>query len=240
MKKYQMTNQTAEAVEKSLRTEASEQRAKDLSRFFKTGKGDYGEGDVFLGVSVPQQREVAKGFTDCPLSEIARLLESSIHECRLTGLIILVSQFKKASEEDKKKIFEFYFKHSKKINNWDLVDLSAHKIVGEYLLGKDVSVLNKLATSDNLWQRRISIIATFAFINKGQFNKSLELAQILLHDRHDLIQKAVGWMLREIGKRDEKVLIQFLDKHAKTMPRTMLRYAIEKLDEKKKKFYLAR
>lgn len=233
-----MINQTAVRVEQLLRAEANSQKSKDLSRFFKTGKGEYGEGDIFLGVSVPQQREVAKRFSNCQIAEIAKLLENSIHECRLTGLIILVTQFKKADEEHKKKIFDFYFKHSKKINNWDLVDLSAHKIVGEYLLGKDTSILNKLAHSDNLWQRRISIIATFAFINQNKYDKSLELAQILLHDKHDLIQKAVGWMLREVGKRDEKVLIQFLDKHSSVMPRTMLRYAIEKLEEKKKKHYL--
>lgn len=224
----------------ALKNAGNPTKAAILSRFFKTGKGQYGEGDVFLGVTVPEQRSIARKHVNISLVEIAALLDSPIHEYRLTGLLILVEQFKRKNENGKRKIFEFYFQHSKKINNWDLVDLSADKIVGEYLLDKDTSILSKLATSDNFWQQRISMVATYAFIKKGRFDETIKIATILLNDKHDLIHKAVGWMLREAGKRDQQVLLDFLDKHSATMPRTMLRYAIEKLDEKTRALYLTR
>ncbi len=227
-------------VTDDLKQAGNSEKSKNLSRFFKTGKGQYGEGDIFLGVSVPEQRKIARRYYDISLNEIVELIESPIHECRLTGLLILVDQFQKANNADRKKVFDFYCKHSKKVNNWDLVDLSADKIVGEYLLDKDTSVLAKLANSDNLWERRISIVSTYAFIKQGRCDETIKIATILLHDKHDLIHKAVGWMLREAGKRDETVLIKFLNEHARHMPRTMLRYAIEKLDEKRRKRYLAR
>jgi 3-methyladenine DNA glycosylase AlkD len=225
-------------------------KAKLLSGFFKTGKGEYGEGDIFLGLTVPEQRELAKKYIDLKLNDIQKLLGSKIHEHRLTGLIILTYQYErigkeKMSENEKdskrKTIFDFYLKNTKNINNWDLVDLSSHEIVGDYLLGKGAGerkILYILAKSDNLWERRIAMISTFTFIRAKDFKDSLAIGEILLHDKHDLINKAVGWMLREVGKRDEKVLKSFLDKHYRTMPRTALRYSLERLSEKDKKFYM--
>lgn len=214
-------------------------KAKILSSFFKTAKGQYGEGDIFLGITVPNQREIAKKFRDLPFPEVQKLLKSKIHEYRLTALLILVEQFRKADEKTKKKIVDFYLKSTKYINNWDLVDLSANHILGTYLLDKDTPLLKKLAKSKKLWERRIAIIATFALIQKNSFDETLKIAKILLTDKHDLIQKAVGWMLREIGKRDQKTEEQFLKQHRQQMPRTMLRYAIERFDQKKRKFYLS-
>ena len=189
-----------------------------LQRFFKTGKGEYGEGDVFLGISVPEQRKVAKRHAELSLVEIAQLLNSKLHEHRLVGLLILTQQFEKADEGMKKKIFGFYLKNSKKINNWDLVDLSAPRIVGAFLLDKDRKILYALAKSANLWERRISIISTLAFIVKGESKDALAIAEMHLKDRHDLIHKATGWMLREVGKRcGEEKLEEFLKKHSKQM-----------------------
>ena len=221
-----------------LRKAGNPVQAKVLQRFFKTGKGEYGEGDIFLGVKVPKQREIAKKFLGLSLPKIQELLESKIHEERLVGLLILIEKFKKASELDKANIFNFYLKNTKNINNWDLVDLTASSIVGEFLLDKDKKILYDLAESNNLWEKRISIISTFAFIRKNKFDNTFRISQILLKDKHDLIHKAVGWMLREIGKKDQELLEEFLKKHYKNMSRTMLRYAIEKFPEGKRKGYL--
>jgi 3-methyladenine DNA glycosylase AlkD len=226
-------------IKSDLKKLADHEKAKILQGFFKTGKGEYGEGDIFLGIRVGDTRAVAKKYKDMPLSEIKELLKSKIHEHRQVALFILIEKYKKADEKGKKKIYDFYWKNSKKVNNWDLVDLSADKIVGDYLFDKDKKLLYKLARSKNLWEKRISIIATFHFIKNGKFDDTLRISKILLNDEHDLIHKAVGWMLREIGKRDQKVEEKFLKKHYKKMPRTMLRYAIERFDDKKRKFYMS-
>ena len=215
-------------------------RAKKLSGFFKTGKGQYGEGDLFLGILVPEQRKVAKKYIDLSLNDLQELLKSKIHEHRFTALVILISKYRKAEKSGKEEIFSFYLKNTENINNWDLVDLSAPRIIGEYLVDKDRSILYKLAKSKSLWERRIAILSTFKFIDNNDFEDALNISELLLHDEHDLIHKAVGWALREIGKRDQKIEERFLNKHSMQMPRTMLRYAIEKFDEKKRKFYLTR
>jgi 3-methyladenine DNA glycosylase AlkD len=226
---------SASDVKKELQKYANPKQAKLLQGYFKTGKGQYGEGDIFLGLKVPQQRKVAAKF-DLSLVEIGKLLNSKIHEHRLVALFILIKKYQKTDE--KKKIFDFYLKHTKYVNNWDLVDLSAPKIVGDYLLDKSRSILYKLAKSKNLWERRISALATAAFIDNNDFDDALKIAEILLSDKHDLIHKAVGWMLREVGKRNRKTLEMFLNKYCRKMPRTMLRYSIERLDKKKKEFYM--
>ncbi len=211
-----------------------------LQRFFKTGQGQYGEGDIFLGIKVPEQRKAIKNYLDLPSTDLHELLSSKIHEYRLSALFILVAQFKTANQQTRNKIFKFYLNHTANINNWDLVDLSAPNIVGCYLLNRSRDILFKLMESKNIWERRIAVLATFAFIREGQFDDTLALAERLLGDKHDLMHKAVGWMLREIGKRSEPVLENFLQKHYRAMPRTMLRYAIEKLGKSKKKFYLTK
>ena len=216
------------------------EKARILSRFFKTAKGQYGEGDIFLGIPVPEQRKVAKKYSNLPLNDLQELLSSEVHEHRLTALLILVNKYNKADSASKTIIFNFYMKNTTNINNWDLVDLSAPKIVGDYLLNKDRSVLFKLARSDNLWERRIAVLSTFTFIKNNDFKDTLKISKVLLLDDHDLIHKAVGWMLREIGKRDQEIEERFLKKHYTQMPRTMLRYAIEKLNERKRKFYLGK
>jgi 3-methyladenine DNA glycosylase AlkD len=213
-------------------------QAKLLQGFFKTGKGEYGEGDIFLGIKVPVQRKVAKKYGNLSLNEIQKFLNSKIHEYRLVALFILIDQYQKGDKIVKKRIADFYLKNTKNINNWDLVDLSAPKILGDYLLDKSRSVLYRLVKSKNLWERRISVLSTFAFINNNDFKDSLKISEKLLTDEHDLIHKAVGWMLREIGKRDQKKEEAFLKKHYKKMPRTMLRYAIERFPEPKRKSYL--
>jgi 3-methyladenine DNA glycosylase AlkD len=225
-------------IKKELSQLEDPMRAKKLSGFFKTGKGQYGEGDLFLGIPVPVLRKVAKKYIDLSLNDLQELLESKIHEHRFTALVILISKYQKAEKSDKEKIYNFYLKNTKNINNWDLVDLSAPKIVGHYLVDNDRSVLYKLAKSISLWERRISILATFTFIYNNDFEDALNISELLLHDKHDLIHKAVGWSLREIGKRDQRILERFLITYCSQMPRTMLRYAIEKFGEKKRKFYL--
>ncbi len=227
-----------EELNKEIESCANPEKAKVLQRFFKTGKGQYGEGDVFLGITVPIQRKIAKKFKELPISDIQKLLDSKVHEKRLIALLILIEHYKKVSEDEKEKIFSFYMKNAKQINNWDLVDLSAPNISGDFLLNKNKNILYDFAVSNNIWERRISILSTFAFLRKHRFEDTIKISKILINDKHDLIQKAVGWMLREVGKRDEKVLIDFLDKHYKKMPRTMLRYAIEKFDEERRKKYL--
>jgi 3-methyladenine DNA glycosylase AlkD len=219
-------------IQTDLQALANPQRAKLVAHYFKTGKGEYGEGDVFIGLTVPQIRMIAKKYRELPLGEVEKLLHNPIHEYRLTALIILTQRALT------KEIVDLYLKNTKYINNWDLVDLSSHEILGSYLLDKPRKILYKLAKSKNIWERRIAVISTFAFLRKNDFSDSLALAGILLHDSHDLMHKAVGWMLREVGKRDEKMLVDFLSTHYKTMPRTMLRYAIEKFDEKRRRAYL--
>lgn len=217
-------------------------KAKILSGFFKTGKGEYGEGDIFLGLTVPEQRVLAKKYVSLSLEDIQKLLYSKVHEHRLTGLIILTYKYEKADYDFKKEIFEFYLKNTKNINNWDLVDVTCPRIVGDYLLSKrkeERKILYRLANSKNLWEKRISIVSTYAFIRKDEFEDTLKLSEILMQDNHDLIHKAVGWMLREVGKRNEKILKEFLQTHANNMPRTMLRYSIERFSEKERKYYLS-
>ena len=221
-----------------LKSHANPEQAKVYLRFFKTGKGEYGEGDQFLGIKVPVSRSIAKQFKELLLAEIQELLNSQVHEERLIGLFILVEQYRKADEMKRQTIYEFYLKNAKRVNNWDLVDLSAEKIIGVYLLDKNKQVLFKLAKSKNLWEKRISIMSTFHFIRNGFYDTTLEIADVLLTDEHDLIHKAVGWMLREIGNRNLAEEEKFLKKRYKTMPRTMLRYAIEKFPEEKRQAYL--
>ncbi|MCW4054377.1 MAG: DNA alkylation repair protein [Candidatus Bathyarchaeota archaeon] len=227
-------------IKKDLAQLGDPERAKNSYGFFKTGKGEYGEGDIFLGITVPKQRKVAKRYDNLSLDDLQELLKSKIHEHRFTALVILISKYRKAGETGKKEIFDFYLKNTKNINNWDLVDLSAPRIIGDYLLKSKRSILYKLAKSNSLWERRISILSTFTFIDNNDFEDALNISELLLHDKHDLIHKAVGWALREIGKRDQNVEEGFLAKHHLRMPRTMLRYAIEKFDEKKRKKYLAK
>lgn len=226
-----------------LKRSSDSERAKNLSWFFKTGKGQYGEGDIFLGITVPKLREISKKYPDLELNDLQKLLESNIHEHRLSALMILrfkYSSFAKASKDKQKSIVEFYLNNTKRINNWDLVDLSCHYILGNWLLDKDRKILYELAKSKNLWEKRISIISTFAFIRENQFDDAIKIAKMLMNDKHDLIHKAVGWVLREVGKKDKQTEINFLNKHYKTMPRTMLRYAIEKFDDKERKHYLVK
>jgi len=214
------------------------EKAGILSRFFKTGKGEYGEGDQFLGVMVPQQRRVARKFSGALLSDIQRLLKSRIHEYRLVSLLILTEKYKKAGSSEKEAYAAFYLGHTAHINNWDLVDLSAPQILGDYLIDRDRDILYRLALSENLWERRIAIMATFAFIRQNRFDDTLRIARMLLADPHALIHKAAGWMLREVGKRNRKAEELFLETHYRDMPRTMLRYAIERFEEGKKRYYL--
>ena len=209
-----------------------------LQRFFKTGKGEYGEGDIFAGLKVPVSRKIANQFKDLTFADLQKIIKSKIHEERLIALFILTAKFKKGDENEREKIFNFYLENIKYVNNWDLIDLSAEKIIGAYLLDKDTDLLFKLAKSDNVWKRRIAIMSTFDFIKAHQFGATLKISEILLKDKHDLIHKAVGWMLREIGKRDIHAEEIFLQKYFHIMPRTMLRYAIEKFPEKKRLDYL--
>lgn len=223
-----------------LRQASDPAKAKVLQGFFKTGKGEYGEGDVFLGVTVPKQRALVKRYwKDLTTEDIEKLLTSKIHEERLMGVLVLVAKFQKGEENEKGKIFSFYLKHTRDINNWDLVDLSAPNIVGEHLQKRDSKILYRLAKSQSLWERRIAVLSTFAFIKRGKSKDALAISKTLLKDSHDLIHKAVGWMLRETGKRcSQKTLTDFLDQYKARMPRTMLRYAIERLPEKTRKNYL--
>lgn len=227
-------------IVKELKAAADPERAQNSMWFFKTAKGEYGAHDFFIGVTVPVQRAVAKRFSDTSLRDIQKLLKSNVHEHRLTALFILVSQYHKAPDVQQQKVLvDFYLKHIRQVNNWDLVDSSAHKILGAWLVHqRNRKILYRLAQSQNLWERRIAIISTFAFIDRGDLRDAFKLAQLLLKDTHDLIHKAVGWVLREAGKKDRKRLEQFLDAHVAHMPRTMLRYAIEKFPEKRRLYYL--
>ena len=209
-----------------------------VENFFKTGPGEYAEGDIFLGVSVPNIRKVAKKFYTLTFQEMESLFLSKTHEHRFIVLVMLCENYRKGNGKDKKEIYNFYLNHTENINNWDLVDISAPKIIGTYLGDKERKILYKLARSKNLWKRRIAIVSTFAFIRNNDFFDTLTISELLLNDSEDLIHKACGWMLRESGKRDEKVLKQFLDKFRDQMPRIMLRYAIEKFSKTERKKYL--
>lgn len=217
---------------------ATPKKAKASLWFFKTGKGEYGEGDKFIGVTVPEQRKIASKYKNLSLVDISQLLKSKIHEERSVALFILVKNFQ-INESKRSEIFAFYLKHRKFVNNWDLVDSSADKIVGAYLIEKDKFVLNKLAVSKNVWDRRIAIVSTFYFIKNNKFEETFRISKILINDHHDLIHKAVGWMLKEVGKRDESKLENYLKVNYKLMPRTMLRFTIEKLSDSKRKKYLS-
>ncbi len=225
-------------IRKAISKQKNPAQALILQKFFKTGKGQYGEGNIFYGIKVPEQRTIAKQFKDLPLIDLKELIHSNVHEERLIAAFILVEQFKKADDKKRKTIFDFYLKNRKGINNWDLVDLSSPKIIGEYLIDKEKDLLYKFARSKDLWEKRIAILSTQTFIRKHFFEDTLNISEILLNDKHDLIHKAVGWMLREVGKRDLETEEVFLKKYYKTIPRTMLRYAIEKFPEKKRKSYL--
>jgi 3-methyladenine DNA glycosylase AlkD len=218
---------------------ASRTRAKNLSWFFKTGPGEYGEGDVFIGLSVPQCRALAKKFSDISFSEKQKLLGSKVHEERMIALLMFLREFEKGDDLTKKKVFKTYLGSTKYINNWDLVDLTAPRIVGITLCPqKNCSLLTRLANSKSLWERRISVLATFWYIKNNEFSEPLRIAKILLYDTQDLIQKAVGWMLREVGNKSLKTEKDFLKKYYKTMPRTALRYAIEKFPKSERVKYL--
>lgn len=227
------------SLKKELTDNIDKKQAENLQRFFKTGKGEYGEGDIFLGIKVPIMKNISKKYINMGFSDTQELLKSRYHEERMVALNILVNKFKKAEEKERKKIYNLYLKNTKHINNWDLVDCSCHKIVGAYLDGKDKSMLEKLAKTKSIWEKRIAIISTFYFINKESSKEAIKIAEMLVYEKHDLIQKAVGWMLREVGKRcSQETEEKFLMKYYKTMPRTMLRYSIERFPEKKRKFYM--
>jgi len=230
----------AEDVRAALQQAADPLRAKNSAWFFKTGPGQYGEGDQFIGVTVPDQRKVAAAYGELPLPEVLELLRSAIHEHRLTALFILVHQYRKGDQDTKKQLASFYHKHRAYVNNWDLVDSSAPYILGDYLKTHSPNVLFRLAASKSIWDRRIAILSTFAFIKDGQFDLTLRIAELLLNDKEDLIHKATGWALREVGKKDHQALLNLLDQHAGSMPRTALRYAIERLSPEERRLYMSR
>ncbi len=229
----------AQEMRDHLLTLADPAKALVLQGFFKTAKGAYGEGDRFAGIPVPKTRSVAKLYVrSVDPEDVLPLLSDAIHECRLLALLVWVGQFSKGDESLRERIYNLYLSNTDKINNWDLVDLSAYQIVGEYLANKDRAPLYRLAESGNLWEQRISIVATWKYIREGRFDDTLCLADKLLQHPHDLIQKAVGWMLREVGKRDKDVLCRFLELRYSVMPRTMLRYAIEKFTPEERAFFM--
>ena len=227
-------------LKKELQDLADPERAKSSQRYFKTGVGEYAEGDIFIGLTNPLLRTIAKKYPGLNYQEIQELLSSKIHEYRFAALLILVHKYKKAKKDrfEKRKIYEFYMKNTRNIKNWDLVDCSAPHIVGDFLQSEGTEILKSLAKSENLWERRIAILSTFPFIKKNQFGETLAISEMLIDDEHDLIHKAVGWALREVGKKNINVLELFLMPRYKTMPRTMLRYAIEKFPEEKRQDYL--
>jgi 3-methyladenine DNA glycosylase AlkD len=229
---------SVQEIRARLRKLGDKERAKNSQWFFKTGPGEYGEGDRFLGIKVPELRKLAKEYQAIPLTETTQLLQSPIHEERLLALLILVRAFANGDERFKETIYHLYLDNTQYINNWDLVDLSAVYIVGAFLMEKSKKPLYALAKSNSLWERRIAIIATFYFIKDGELTESMKIARMLLSDKEDLIHKAVGWMLREVGKRHLATEERFLKEHYKKMPRTMLRYAIEKFPEPKRQRYL--
>jgi 3-methyladenine DNA glycosylase AlkD len=229
---------TVQEIRTRLQKLGNKERATASRRYFKTGPGEYGAGDVFLGITVPEIRKLAKEYQDITLTEATQLLQSTIHEERLLALLILVRSYSRGDGHIKKGIYEIYLQNTQYINNWDLVDTSADHIVGAFLRGKSKKPLYALAQSSDLWKRRIAIMATFHFIKCGEFTETLKIARTLLSDEEDLIHKAVGWMLREVGKRHLQIEERFLKEHYKKMPRTMLRYAIERFPEPKRQGYL--
>lgn len=230
---------TAEIIKKELVALGNPEKAAHHLHFFKTGKGEYGEGDIFVGCTVPESRAVAKKNKNVPLSEIEKLLNDEIHECRFCGLILLTQLFDKGAKDDKKAVVDFYLSHTYAINNWDLVDVSSYAILGKWLMDKpERSILYRLAESESMWEQRIAMVATMSLIRNHDFEDALRLSEKFLTHRHDLMHKASGWMLREVGKKDEQTLTDFLDKHYLKMPRTMLRYAIEKLNPEQKAYYM--
>ncbi|MCX6803902.1 MAG: DNA alkylation repair protein [Candidatus Diapherotrites archaeon] len=234
--------QKLSSIKKEMLSLKNPAQAKLLSGFFKTGKGEYGEGDEFYGIKVPKIREIAKKYSELSPEELSELIKSKIHEERLCALVVLVlrTKNKKITISERKQMFDFYLNHTKYINNWDLVDLSAPQIIGEYLflVPQEKEILYTLAKSESLWEKRLSMLASFQFIKNKEYSEALKIGELLLNDSHDLMHKAAGWMLREIGKRDLGVEEGFLKKHYEKMPRTMLRYAIEKFDEEKRQKYL--
>ncbi len=235
-----MKTTIAQEIYAGLAQKSDPKQREILMRFFKTGKGGYGEGDQFLGLTVPAIREEVKKNLSIPLDVIGELLQSPWHEVRHCALLILAEQFKKSkAEEQREAIYRYYLSQTDRINNWDLVDVSCYKIVGAYLLHhNNDDDLFRLAQSSNMWEQRIAIVSTMAFIRKGHTKTTLQLAELLLHHSHDLMHKATGWMLREVGKKNLQALLSFLDQHAATMPRTTLRYAIEKFPEEQRKYYM--
>jgi len=236
--KEALMNGLLETLRSKLRSTADPEKAKVLQRFFKTGPGEYGEGDVFLGIQVPVLRKFARETRDLDDTSLQVLLRSSVHEERMLSLLILIQKYVRGTDEERKKIYDFYLVNTSFINNWDLVDLSAEHVVGHFLMRGSRRPLYQLAKSKSLWERRIAILSTFHFIKQHEFSDTLKIAAILLSDKEDLIQKAVGWMLREVGKRDLEAEEQFLRKSYQKMPRTTLRYAIERFPEEKRKRYL--
>jgi 3-methyladenine DNA glycosylase AlkD len=229
----------SELIRSNLRSVSDQAKARTLARFFKTGPGEYGEGDLFLGVTVPNIRKIVRAHKTAELEEIRKLLHSSFHEERLSALLLLVELYQRGDESRKKEIYDFYLDGIDHINNWDLVDVTAPHIVGAQLYGNDTSTLTELARSKNLWERRIAILATHYFIRQGDWRETLRIAELLLRDSHDLIHKAVGWMLREVGNRCSlEAECKFLDRHAAVMPRTMLRYAVERFSPQIKSRYM--
>lgn len=229
----------SQSLSETLQTLANPEIAAHSQRFFKTGKGEYGENDVFLGIRTPALREQAKRFKTEPLNCVLESLRSPYHEERLCALFLMVLQFSRGSDSEKTAIYQAYLEHTDYVNNWDLVDSSCHKIMGPYLFEKNRQILYRLAESDSLWERRIAMMTTYYFIKHDQYQDTLRLAEILRDDKEDLIHKVAGWMLREVGKRDVAVEKDFLQQHYQHMPRTMLRYAIEKFPAQERKRYLA-
>ena len=229
---------TYKDAKQALHSFANGKHAEFHSGFFKTGPGQYGEGDIFLGARVPQVRQVAKRFRSLQIPVLKRFLHSAIHEERLMALIIMTEQYKRADEATKEELVEFYLANTAHVNNWDLVDSSAHKILGQHLLTRPRKILDTLSRSESLWERRIAMIATMPFVSNGEYKDTLKLAKRYLKDPEDLMHKATGWLLREVGKQDNEVLLIFLDQHYPKMPRTMLRYSIEKLPERTRQQYL--
>lgn len=232
---------TAEDISALLQISSDKDKKAVLQRFFKTGTGQYGENDIFLGVVVPKLRQIVKKHSDIEIDEVIKLLKSPIHEKRLIALYFLIDKYKKSDDNTKETIYKIYLNNITYINNWDLVDSSAEYIVGDFLIDKSKEPLINLSKSFDLWEKRISIIATFCYIKRGEYSTTLEIADILLNDKHNLIQKAIGWMLREVGKRcSQDILLDYLNKNSLKMARTTLRYAIERLTKEQKDFYLYR
>jgi 3-methyladenine DNA glycosylase AlkD len=231
---------TLAAVRRRLQEVGDPKDALFLQRFFKTGPGQYGAGDHFLGIRVPTTRTLSREFADLPIADVEKLLHDKWHEARLLALVLLVNRYKRGDSADRDKVFRAYLANTDRVNNWDLVDLSAPGIVGAHLETRSRAPLDKLAKSASLWERRIAIVGTHWFIRRDDFDDTLRISTTLLGDSHDLIHKAVGWMLREVGKRDERVLDAFLDVHAHEMPRTALRYSIERMSPAKRQRYMKR